>query len=168
MGRVQIDALIFVDLPPLIGQIAIDILPTTTFDRCPTDGFVDSRGSYFTALIFFRASYSCCDEGECWKEDIHCVQTPCRHTLAYVRLHGSKCVDRPRQGDIGTALPTFTYIRLRRPTSCRHTSPKCVHSHRHILVPPTHHNSNFDIPHGSTSHYDHLHWSTAVGICGPM
>ncbi len=57
-------------------------------------------------------------------------------TFVYVRLHGSKCVDRRRQRDIGTALPTFAYVRLRQPTSRRHTSPKCVHSRRHTLVPP--------------------------------
>jgi hypothetical protein len=57
-------------------------------------------------------------------------------TFVYVRLHGSKYVDRRRQRDIGTALPTFAYVRLRQPTSRRHTSPKCVHSRRHTLVPP--------------------------------
>jgi hypothetical protein len=66
----------------------------------------------------------------------HCVQTPCKHTLAYVRLHVPKYVDRRRQGDIGTMLPTFGYVRLRQPTSRRHTSPRCVHSRRHTLVPP--------------------------------
>jgi hypothetical protein len=58
-------------------------------------------------------------------------------TFVYVRLHGSKCVDRRRQGDIGTALPMFAYVRLHRRTSCRHTSPKFVHSRRQMLVSPT-------------------------------
>ena len=53
----------------------------------------------------------------------------------YVHLRGSKCVDRRRQGDIGTAVPTFAYVRLCPPTSREHTSPKFVHGHRHTLLP---------------------------------